>query len=518
MKVILLLTIWLYVLLNLDISYSQQIYFNNRYNLCQNYNEEAWSGADGILQVDVGYIVAGFTVDTITYWWRRIPIIKLNNGGEQIMYKSYGDTIADYYTGFSGSMKKAATGNNYYIVGSKNYWQPVNYDVGFLMKFNDQLDTLWTKEYNLNQDCNRETSLILNNIELCDNHDLILSGSMNGSYMFLMRTDSSGNERWHKSFHYGGNTLCTGFTAIQTSDGGFALGGFQYTIGQEETGNPVIVKTDSLGNQQWVKYMGGPLLDYRAFLAKSIDNNIIMGSTYGIEMVGHDARSRINIAKLDNNGNVIWDKKYGETHYRNYLLNINVMQDGKIIACGCNPGVYSSGMGWIIKVNENGDSLWYREYALLTGTNSINRLRAVIETSDNGLAACGDIIPMPPDTGIREAWVIKLDSNGCEWAGCDSTVGIEEHGGMEAWWHGEMEVWPNPARTWITITLPYIDFSGIIELAIYDIFGQEVMYTRINPQNRTVSLNISALSSGLYLAVCKDVKKQVIKGKFVVIR
>jgi hypothetical protein len=52
-----------------------------------------------------------------------------------------------------------------------------------------------------------------------------------------------------------------------------------------------------------------------------------------------------------------------------------------------------------IKVNENGDSLWYREYKNLTGPNSINRLRAVIETSDNGIAACGHIIPMPPDTG-----------------------------------------------------------------------------------------------------------------------
>jgi hypothetical protein len=98
-------------------------------------------------------------------------------------------------------------------------------------------------------------------LNCASNNDLILSGTLNGAYMFLMRTDSNGNDLWYKSFHYGGNTLCTGYTAIQTSDGGFALGGFRYTIGQEETGNPVIVKTDSLGNQQWVKYMGGPLLD-----------------------------------------------------------------------------------------------------------------------------------------------------------------------------------------------------------------------------------------------------------------
>jgi hypothetical protein len=500
--------------------FCQQIYFNYRYNMCQANNDEAWSVASDILEIDEGYAFEGATVDTSNYWMRRISIFVIDNNGNKLYEKNYGNDTVDFYKGWPGSFRKSLLGEYYYLAGSKNYWQPANHDVGMVMKFDASFDTIWTKEYSLDQDKNRETSLILNNFAFCSNYDLILSGTLNGADMFLMRIDSSGNKIWHKSFHYGGNTLCTGYTAIQTSDGGFALGGFRYTIGQEETGNPVIVKTDSVGNQEWVKYMGGPLLDHAAFLANSTDGNIIMGSVYGDEMIGHEAESRINIAKLDNAGNVLWDKKYGKTIYHNYLLNIKVISDGSIIACGSNAGYYSSDMGWIIKVDQNGDSLWYREYAFLSGTSSVNRLWAVIETTDNGIAACGEILPMPPDTGNRDAWVIKLDSIGCEWAGCDTTVGIEDNKNVRLYESktGDIDISPNPARDWIVLTFPDIWKSEETELIIYNIFGQGVMKTRAFLQNRSVSLNVSDLSPGVYLITCRDSKPGGLKGKFVISR
>jgi hypothetical protein len=491
--------------------------FNNRYNLCQNYSAEAWSGADGILQLDDGYIIFGYTVDTANYWWRRIPLLKIDNEGNPVYYKSIGDTIADYYTGWSGFFKQSLFNDEYYIAGSKNYWHPNNYDVGLLMKLNESFDTLWTKDYNLNNDDIQDTSIQFNQMDICSNSDLIFSGSLNGSQMLLLRTDSSGNMLWHKLFHYGSFTLCNGYSVIQTSDNGFALGGFMYTIGQNETGNPVIVKTDSAGNQKWVKFMGGSLLDYAAFLTRSIDGNIIMGSTYGDVMQGDDAISRINIAKLDNEGTIIWDKKYGVSKKYNYLLNIRVLSNGEIIACGQSPVNFPHYSGWILKVDQNGDSLWYREYDFLTGPESRNCLWDVIETFDYSLVACGDMFPKEPDTGNQDAWVIKLDSVGCEWVGCDTTVGIEEeYRSIEAWGHGELEVSPNPARDWIVLTLPDALFPGTVDLAVYNIFGQEVIKTTENMKSRSITLNVSALSSGIYLAVCKDIKKRVMKGKLMV--
>jgi len=51
-----------------------------------------------------------------------------------------------------------------------------------------------------------------------------------------------------------------------------------------------------------------------------------------------------------------------------------------------------------------------------------------------------------------------------------------------------------------------------IGLAIYNIFGQEVTKTTVNLQNRVVSLNVSNLSAGFYLAVCKYAKEKFLEG------
>jgi hypothetical protein len=100
---------------------------------------------------------------------------------------------------------------------------------------------------------------------------------------------------------------------------------------------------------------------------------------------------------------------------------------------------------------------------------------------------------------------------------CSLFVNIDEIPTKEEY-ESTIKISPNPAVDWIALTLPDNVSSGNIELAIYNIFGQEVMKTSVVPQNRTVSLNISNLESGFYLAVCKDAKRKVFKGKFIVAR
>jgi len=94
----------------------------------------------------------------------------------------------------------------------------------------------------------------------------------------------------------------------------------------------------------------------------------------------------------------------------------------------------------------------------------------------------------------------------------------DEHGGMEALGHRGLEIWPNPARDWIMLTLPENVSAAVLDLAINNLFGQEVMKSSFIPQNRVTSLNISNLPAGFYLAVCKDSKRKIYKGKFVIAR
>jgi hypothetical protein len=57
-----------------------------------------------------------------------------------------------------------------------------------------------------------------------------------------------------------------------------------------------------------------------------------------------------------------------------------------------------------------------------------------------------------------------------------------------------------------------------MDLAVYNLFGMEVIRKRAVSANRLITLEVSGLSSGLYIVVCKDRQNRAVKGKFVVAR
>jgi len=72
---------------------------------------------------------------------------------------------------------------------------------------------------------------------------------------WLVKVDSSGNHEWNQT--YGGANDDFAYSAIGTSDGGYALTGYTMSFGGGGT-NLWLVKTDSSGNMQWnITYVGG---------------------------------------------------------------------------------------------------------------------------------------------------------------------------------------------------------------------------------------------------------------------
>jgi hypothetical protein len=409
--------------------------------------------------------------------------------------------------------------NEHYLAGSKNYYSPTNHDVGMVMKMNHDWDTIWIKEYSMNLDDYPDTSTLINQMAICNNGDLVLVGNTSrpdiGSNTLLMRIDTAGEVLWIKTYTYSRHTMIDGYSVIQTSDNGFAIGGDWYMPGTYALGDPIIIKTDSMGNREWLINLGGWYEDYVAMLCRSADGNILMGTTIADTAVGNSPISRINVVKLDNEGNIIWNKKYGPSSLDNFLENIRCLEDGNIICTGSVLKHPPWNSGWILKLDSNGDSLWYRLYNYFSGDGSLNNLYDIIPTYDSGFFACGGLFPIPPDTGIQSAWGLKLDSFGCEWEGCDTTVEVKEHGGLETWGHGELYLWPNPTKTIVNCQLSNVDCRGDCSLVIYDIFGREVMKTSIIRQTSTLSINISSLRSGLYIASCRDKHKRLFVGKFI---
>ncbi|MCB9032158.1 MAG: T9SS type A sorting domain-containing protein [Chitinophagales bacterium] len=146
---------------------------------------------------------------------------------------------------------------------------------GWVIKYNQTMSILWQKHYGYT-DCFREVYKI---IELA-NGEIIFGGAAGsfsgsdcageiggGADIFLLKTDSLGNEIWYQTYGSPYQDLLTWL--IPTSDGGFLLtgtsmgsgGDIPFHYGGTLSTDAVVLKTDSLGELEWVQVLGGSSFD-----------------------------------------------------------------------------------------------------------------------------------------------------------------------------------------------------------------------------------------------------------------
>ncbi|MFW6119862.1 MAG: hypothetical protein ACOC80_03045, partial [Petrotogales bacterium] len=123
------------------------------------------------------------------------------------------------------------------------------------------------------------------------------SFGLDSGYVWLIKTDSNGNEQWNRTF--GGSGYDIGASIDITDDGGFIIGAItgSYGAGKEDVW---LIKTDSSGNEQWNKTFGRMDYDRGIHAQQTIDSGyIITGYTdsYG---AGNSDVWLIKVAPEDN--------------------------------------------------------------------------------------------------------------------------------------------------------------------------------------------------------------------------
>ncbi len=215
-----------------------------------------------------------------------------------------------------------------------------------------------------------------------------------GNDYWLVKTDAAGNMQWNKT--YGGNGAEIAYGVVQTSDGGYVVGG--YTISFGAGGNDVwLIKTDATGNMIWNKTYGGTGSDYGYDMVQCSDG--------GYAMVGYSTSSggtQVYLVKTDASGNMQWNKTYGA----NTEIGLHAIQtsDGGYAIVGWN---YLNGQDFLlIKTDAAGNMQWKQTY----GGGGVDNGYALLQANDGGYLLTGNTNSF--GAGGNDVWLVKTDAFG----------------------------------------------------------------------------------------------------------
>jgi len=495
------------ILLSLGHSYchGQSTYFNSIFN----YND--FSPSVATIAYEGDYVFSGITYDSTTnslsYYVSRI-----DSNGSIKYWKNITDPASQYWAGYVGSLVSLEP-DGYAAAGNINRPDIAN---AILYRFNSHGDTLWTREY---PDTINGNWTQFWNCNSCSDGGFIMTGYQTvDSYQtnaLLVKADSSGNLEWEKQFGNSGWRK-QGYSVTETPDMGYLLGIYQYIANDDTTGDPVVLKLDNKGLIEWEKNIGGPTRDFFTQVCIGNDGNYIAGTSVSDSASSLLHYSRIKIVKLSPEGDIIWEELYTGTEIDNKLYSIYPDHSGGYIATGRrnnfnnDPENWSNSFGWLLKISENGDSLWYRDYQYYSGTEQDrNELFDLCLSQDKGYLMVGQASSW---TDPQTAWVIKADSLGCDTPGC-TTVGIPDELAFFDELSGSLNIYPSPSK--ISINIHHSPPHTKYLIIIYDVVGNKHDEIEVPRGQRETIINISSYSPGVYVAVLKNNRGMVARRKFI---
>ncbi len=462
-----------------------------------------WGIAGAINITDTGYIVAGRALDP-QYGITPITILAVNKlGANDSVYKYH--SSFDYYPG-SGAL---LYNNNSEIVLGGSFDGGLN-NKGFLLMLDSNMSVSNYLEYGDTND-----SFIVDQVKQLDDSGFILVGSVfvdpNDNDILLIKTDNNGIVQWEKHYNFKG--LDRGWNVIQTPDHGFLIGGGGYNVYNVQTYNGLVIKTDSLGNEEWRKQFGGPYLDGRCIVANHPDGSFIVGQAYcEIDSFNnpHDSYGDFTITatKLDTSGNVKWFKKYDKPRFWRFLNDVLVNPDGSIYLLGRYKELYGQELqrSSLLKLNSAGDSIWYREYTIWEYQDSDNELNNIKATPDGGFVMCGEA--SAPFVHFQHFWVLKVDSFGCDTPGCHLVSIPETQPAIS-----KLKAYPVPAKESVTVKLPVLHEAARLELFTSE--GKKLESFIINDSKNEYILNTDNYPFGVYVLILSQNGQVIGTVKFV---
>lgn len=381
---------------------------------------------------DGGFVIVGSTNSTngdisTSMGYEDIWVIKLNSLGSLEWEKSFGGSNYD----FPGSI--CVTNDHGFIIAG--YTSSNDGDISGNHSMNSdcwivKLDSIGNIQW---QKCFGGTGsdqahdiiqltdggyVFVGNVQL-NNGDI--SGNHGDDDLWMVKLDLAGNIQWQKCFGGSFSDVATGVQ--QTSDKGYIIAGWTMSNNGQVTQfhgyyDGWLVKTDSIGNIQWQKCIGGTGDDRTLYVKELSNKKYLVGlstnSTNG-DIWGNHGDFDVTILLTDSIGNITNQKCFGGFNFDG-CVSINSTQDHGYIATGGTNSINGDVTGfhggnydcWILKT----DSLLNLKWQKCFGGGLTDGFFLPVLISEKEMVLAGLTNSFDGDVysnhGNRDIWVIKL--------------------------------------------------------------------------------------------------------------
>lgn len=235
------------------------------------------------------------------------------------------------------------------------------------------------------------------------------------------KLDTNGNLEWRR--YFGGTNNDRSYGVVQADDGGFVLAGASESDDFDIT-NPKgsydfwVLKMSNQGDLLWQKSFGGTGIDKAYDIAKTPDGAyVVTGNTFSTDtdISKNNGESDVWLIKVDDNGNLVWEKTFGGAAFDAAQGIISTANGGLVIAGNSKStdGDTTENQGendlWIIKT----DALGGIEYQQTFGGSGIDFGFDTVESNDGSLIFVGETasedFPSLIPKGLTDLVVIKIE-------------------------------------------------------------------------------------------------------------
>ncbi|MBI4722085.1 MAG: T9SS type A sorting domain-containing protein [Candidatus Stahlbacteria bacterium] len=422
---------------------------------------------------DGDFIIVGFTTSFPGgnfFWNQDAYILKVGSLGDTLWSLRYGGAA----NGNDMANAIVRIDSNFVIVG----YQQQSYTMGrdlWVAKLTPGGDTLWTRTYGGNKADAGER------IATTSDNGFVIVGETQkygaGDYdVWILRLNASGDTLWTRIIDNGTHKNDLGAGVVSLPDGKFLVAANMDVVAPPPpfptASDAWFILLDSLGN-----IIDTNKYDYSShlsILSMSLISDGAVIATGQTDINDVNPSENLWILKLNPSGDTVWTKIYGTFGHYDGGRSILQTTDGGFIVAG-----YTQSFGpdydnvWLLRLNQNGDTLWTRVFGHEENDGGLS----VLQTMDGGFIVSGyiDAISWPLDSipGDAGVYLIKTDSLG-------QVYGIEEQNYQLLNRNIQLNVYPPyPTAQMVIIEIWFDTEDKLVKdfpfsLTIYDVKGSVI--------------------------------------------